>query len=211
VRCKRRRAPTAPTQRGVVTLCPKGYGIATARVLRITENNVAVCRARTRTGASATHSHRPGSITSTARVLRCVEARDQRRAECVRLGIRGALVHCDGRAVLVCKWQRAVATGRGIHARLCRARALKRVHRRAASVRFAWLPYLQVAFLFAWYSATWFLWPLELWSLVEPTPFMLAMLGVFTLYLAARSTVATRRNRAQRREFEQLRRERLET
>ena len=90
--------------------------------------------------------------------------------------------------------------------------ALERVRRREASVRFAWLLYaLQVAFLVAWYPATWFLWPLELWSLVERTPSMLAMLGAFTLCLAAWSTFATRRNRAERREFEQLRRELLET
>ena len=86
--------------------------------------------------------------------------------------------------------------------------ALERVRRREASVRFAWLLYaLQVAFLIAWYPATWYLWPLEVWSLIEDTPFMLGMLAVFTACLAAWSTVVSRRNRSERRELERLRHE----
>lgn len=86
--------------------------------------------------------------------------------------------------------------------------ALERVCRREAAVRFAWLLYaLQVVFLLAWYPATWYLWPLETWPLIEATPGKLVLLGAFTACLAAWTTITRRRNRGERRDLERLKRE----
>jgi hypothetical protein len=86
--------------------------------------------------------------------------------------------------------------------------ALERVRRRESALRFAWLLYgLELAFLVAWYPATWFLWPLETWPLIENTPRILAMLVLITLGLAGWSISVHQRNRAERREFERLQQE----
>lgn len=86
--------------------------------------------------------------------------------------------------------------------------ALERLRRRERALRFAWLLYvLEVVFLVAWYPATWFFWPLETWDLIEKTPRMLFLLALVTLGLVGWSTAVARRNRADRREFERLRRD----
>jgi hypothetical protein len=86
--------------------------------------------------------------------------------------------------------------------------ALERIRRREAAVRFAWLLYeLQVAFLIAWYPATWCLWSLEVWTLVEDTPLMLVMLAFFTVCLALWLAIMGRRNSSERCELERLRHE----
>jgi len=94
-----------------------------------------------------------------ARVLRFLEARDQRRGWMIRDGP----VHCDGPCSFRPQIAGGVASRRGMHARLIMSSSSACAD------------------------------------------------GVFTLCLAAWSTLATRRNRAERREFEQVRRELLET
>ena len=50
-------------------------------------------------------------------------------------------------------------------------------------------------------------WPLELWSLVESTPFMLAMLAAFAVCLALWTMIVVRRNGRERHHLERLKRE----
>jgi hypothetical protein len=86
--------------------------------------------------------------------------------------------------------------------------ALERLRRRGQAVRFGWLLFgLQVAFLLAWYPATWFLWPHETWALIERTPVLLGWLALVALALTG-WTVSTRsRSAAARTELERLRAE----
>jgi hypothetical protein len=86
--------------------------------------------------------------------------------------------------------------------------ALERLRRRERAVRFAWLLFgLQLAFLLAWYPATWFLWPQEAWPLLERTPAMLGWLALVALALAGWTASTHSRNASARAEFERLRAE----
>lgn len=86
--------------------------------------------------------------------------------------------------------------------------ALERLSRRERSLRFAWLLYgLQVAFLVAWYPATWFLWPEQAWPLIERTPVLLAWLALTTLALVGWSVHVRARTNSERGDLERLREE----
>jgi multisubunit Na+/H+ antiporter MnhB subunit len=86
--------------------------------------------------------------------------------------------------------------------------ALERVRRREKLLRFAWaLLGLQVLFLLAWYPATWFLWPLETWPLLERTPVLLGWIALVTVALALWTRVARSRIAAERSELSRIRRE----
>lgn len=86
--------------------------------------------------------------------------------------------------------------------------ALERLRRRERSLRFAWLLYgLQVAFLVAWYPATWFLWPEQVWPLIEHMPVQVGWLALMTLALVGWTVHVRSRTRSERRELEALGRE----